>query len=214
MLTFLDRGRQLNDAMFPLNGASTGYVLKPAFQTKNNSSKGKWLLRVTVVSAYHLHKPEELKEDQKFNPLVSIEVYGNSEDVDQLKTSKRSRFLSKSTEDGHPKSSKSSVFKTDPAQDNGFNPVWNSVWTCIVDDENYPYTFIRFGINTEESGLFGSCTCRVQYLNEGKFDFNADIYERANNLFLGYRHVSLNDLQGKEFIFSKLLLKISKTRLS
>lgn len=144
-------------------------MLKPKIITTDEVAKGRWYLEVTIVSGYHLHRPSELKAEQKFNPFVSIELYGNVEDLDQLTTSKRSRMLRKKSIDGRGSSSRSSsIFKTEAVQDNGFNPVWNTVWSCVVEDENYPFTFIRFGINTEESGLFGSYTCRVQYLNEGK----------------------------------------------
>lgn len=160
--------------MFPRNGNSTGFVLKAKSMREDGSKKAssndtglKRTLNITVVSAYHLHRPDGLKSDHKFNPFVTIELYGNEETLDLLKTSRHAFIRSRKTLDGSSSRS-NAVFKTDRADDNGFNPVWNAQWSCTIEEENYPFSFIRFGINTEQSGMFGSCTVRVQYLNNGE----------------------------------------------
>lgn len=167
--------------MFPLNTESAGYVLKP--KTPLGGVSGSWksldgpdeeqesrryALKITVVSAYHLHRPGELKGDQKFNPFVTVELYGNEDDLELLKAKKRTLMLRKKSEDG-PSSVSSKSFRTGSAEDNGFNPVWNEQWSCLIQEENYPFTFIRFGINTDESNMFGSCTTRIQNLNQGVY---------------------------------------------
>jgi hypothetical protein len=226
--------------MFPLGIESTGFVLKPNFLRSDNrnrmrideneetpsfdppdvaaqgvaSQPSTREIKITIVSGYHLHRPETLKSDHKFNPFVSIEVFGNTEDLDSLRSSKRTWirrrrssdvverldnyiydnesndqinetanvraniFARKAREDGHASSKESSppaipdknrIFRTHAAEDNGFNPVWNAHFKYEIKQDNYPFTFLRFGVNTKEDGMFGSCMVRIQNLNEGKF---------------------------------------------
>lgn len=233
-----DRGKQLNDAMFPLGIESTGFVLKPSFLRGDNKNRmrideneetpsfdppemgGQGVaspsltreIKITIVSGYHLHRPETLKADHKFNPFVSIEVFGNIEDLDSLRSSKRTwirrrrnsdvferldnyiydnedndqtnetanvrstTLPRKARDNGHPSSKESSppasadknrIFRTHAAEDNGFNPVWNAHCRYEVKNDNYPFAFLRFGVNTKEDGMFGSCMVRIQNLNEG-----------------------------------------------
>lgn len=176
-------------------------------------------IKITIISGYHLHRPDTLKSDHNFNPFISIEVFGNMEDLELLRYSKRkwirrrrnsdvverldshvldnddnekinktvnkraNTLAQKAHDSGHKHmhsstkdsfisagTDKNRIFRTDAAEDNGFNPVWNASWKCEIKKENYPFTFIRFGVNTKEDGMFGSCMVRVQNLNEGKIN--------------------------------------------
>lgn len=158
----LDLGRQLNDAMFPFNGESTGYVLKSRQEPGNKK------LELVVISGYHLHPPEDLRySNGDFTTAVSVELITNDAQIETngspTKTSsKRSWFKRQSSN-----SEVRDVFKTAGVHNNGFNPVWNATWTRDIKGSELAFSFIRFGVFTEE-GEFCSRTVRVVDLNQGK----------------------------------------------
>lgn len=163
----IDRGRQLNDAMFPLTGESTGYVLKPrtSMVTAGSSSKCSYKLKITIVSACHLHPPKDQRSDEVFSPWASVELVGTSEETENVRPSKRSWLLRKKSVDG---GAGQKLFRTKAIENNGLNPIWNADWSCEMSEEDYPYSFVRFGVHTEEEGMFASSTNRVQNLNQGE----------------------------------------------
>lgn len=174
----VDRGHQLNDAMFPPNGECTGFVLKPKTDITADVG-GSYILKITVVSACHLHPPEEQRSDEKFSPWVTVELIGggSSEDIENLKSSKRSWLRrKKSVDNGSGTTQK--PFRTKTIEGNGFNPVWNADWSGEMSEEEYPYSFVRFGVHTED-GLFASSMSRVQNLNQGEL---LKVYEEVEVL--------------------------------
>lgn len=148
--------------MFPLNGESTGYVLKP---TETPSDKK---LELLVISGYHLHPPEDLRcSNGDFTTAVSIELIKDSGLSERsgsptTPTSKRSWFTRRRSSADEV----SDVSKTLAIQNNGFNPVWNTSWVREIKGDQVAFSFIRFGVFTEE-GEFCSRTVRVVDLNEG-----------------------------------------------
>lgn len=81
--------------------------------------------------------------------------------------------------------------KTSPVIDNGFNPRWNQDWSLSLSPEDYEFSFVQITLYTQDRPFAVSCL-RLSSLNEG------------------YRHVPLNDLQGEEYLFSTLFMKVSK----
>lgn len=81
--------------------------------------------------------------------------------------------------------------KTAPVVDNGFNPRWNQDWSLSLSPEDYEFSFVQITLYTQDRPFAVSCL-RLSSLNEG------------------YRHVPLNDLQGEEYLFSTLFIKVSK----
>ncbi|KAG5373157.1 1-phosphatidylinositol 4,5-bisphosphate phosphodiesterase 1 [Yarrowia sp. C11] len=81
--------------------------------------------------------------------------------------------------------------KTAPVVDNGFNPRWNQDWSLSLSPEDYEFSFVQITLYTQDRPFAVSCL-RLSSLNEG------------------YRHVPLNDLQGEEYLFSTLFMKVSK----
>lgn len=197
--------------MFPTGIASTGYVLKPpslrpevtsrirseeeigmlsesetALSLRGgNQLRKKRQLRIWIISGYHLQPPEGLRAD-KFNPYVTIELFGNRENLDELRSSKRAWIRRRKSDVEHINNdsgknnhtedeegdhnadeyTNDKVFRTFSAENNGFNPVWNAQCQYEMSASNYGFTFVCFGVNTED-GMFASCTVRVANLNEG-----------------------------------------------
>jgi hypothetical protein len=151
--------------MFPFNGESTGYVLKPREEPSNKK------LEIVVISGYHLHPPEDLRDSSgDFSIAVSVELITNDARIETnglttKTTSKRSWFRSRSSSSSS--NEVRDVFKTADVHNNGFNPVWNATWTRDIKGSELAFSFIRFGVLTEE-GEFCSRTVRVVDLNQGK----------------------------------------------
>ncbi|KAK9474350.1 PLC-like phosphodiesterase [Dipodascopsis tothii] len=84
--------------------------------------------------------------------------------------------------------------RTRVVKNNGFNPIWNEAWKVDVDDYLFELVFIRFNVHHVDHGLLATYCARASYMNEG------------------YRHITLNDVQGEQFIFSSLFVRFSMAR--
>lgn len=159
--------------MFPLNGESTGYALKPrgtvkaAAHIKDMFKWSRWVVSITVVSAWLLHRPSKLDRGKEFSPSVSIQLVGAR--GGSVEAKKASFFRRRSV----PKidvGENAPVFTTKEVKDDGFNPVWNSEWSCEISEEDLPYAFIRFGVVADDvEKEIARNTFRVQYLNQGEY---------------------------------------------
>ncbi|KAK9321431.1 PLC-like phosphodiesterase [Lipomyces orientalis] len=81
--------------------------------------------------------------------------------------------------------------KTRVVRNNGFNPIWNERWSVELEGPLIELSFVRLQVYTTDGIVF------------------AVFCGRISNLQQGYRHVPLFDLQGEQFIFSTLFVKIA-----
>lgn len=183
-----DLGQQVNEAMFNF-GAKSGYVLKPSqFRNTSQNQKFKLLrsddryikLSIDVLSGQLLPRPTELKTGESLNPYVVFELI----DLDLVGNLKITD-LSTGTECF----STGSYYPTKQITSNGFNPIWNTRFEAKIKDRN-GLNFIRLLVKTGDTPFAIYC-CRLDNLNQG------------------YRHIPLYDLQGEEYIFSTLFLRVS-----
>jgi len=106
---------QMNIGKFSENGG-TGYILKPEYMRKDGGAKtSSKKLKLTVISAQQLPKPNQSTKGEVIDPYVQVEVSGEGETV---------------------------VKKTKYIDDNGFNPVFNTEFE--FDIVNPDVTLIRF----------------------------------------------------------------------
>jgi len=183
-----DLGQQLSEAMFNC-GAKSGYVLKPP-QLRNTSQNQKFkLLRpevnfielsIDVLSGQLLPRPAGLKADEGLNPYVVFELIEPSI-VGDLK-------ITDLTTGAEMKTSATS-FPTKGITSNGFNPVWNTRFEAKIKGLN-GLNFIRLLVKTGDTPFAVYC-CKLDNLNQG------------------YRQIPLYDLQGEEYIFSTLFIRVN-----
>ncbi|KAK9362411.1 PLC-like phosphodiesterase [Lipomyces starkeyi] len=81
--------------------------------------------------------------------------------------------------------------KTRTVRNNGFNPIWNEKWSVELEGPLVELSFVRIQVYSTDGMVFAVYCGRI------------------GNLQQGYRHVPLFDLQGEQFIFSTLFLKIA-----
>ncbi|CDK24575.1 unnamed protein product [Kuraishia capsulata CBS 1993] len=226
-----DRGQQINEAMFAV-GSHSGYILKPRSLrpglrlTDNRKQKNIVNLSTydtvkeytfTIISAQQLPRPKELKSSVLFDPYVELEVYSGKILTCSVNSTLPGGIVSSaSMQVGRSDSSSSSsngeepsshlatdqypcaTFTTPSISRNGFNPVWNQKCSFTLMSNAADLTFVRFLVKCKVSSgpndiLIGVYCCKLEYLKRG------------------YRHLSLVDSQGEEFIFSSLFVKFDET---
>ncbi|KAI1316363.1 Phospholipase C [Mortierella claussenii] len=174
-----DRGMQMNNAMFTMNG-HCGYVLKPAplrlkpGEICNHDKAPSFVkshpvdITLEVISAQQLPRPNEAQTGDIVDPLCEIELL-----VPGQSTIK---------------------YKTRHVNDNGFNPVWQESFKFRVDYEHHELVFFRFVVQDEDikfSDLIASYSISLDCLQEG------------------YRHIQLHDPSGDPYLYSTLFIKVS-----
>ncbi|KAG0007071.1 Phospholipase C [Modicella reniformis] len=174
-----DRGMQMNNAMFTMNG-HCGYVLKPAplrlgsGQICDHGKAPNFLktypVKVTleIISAQQLPRPNESLSGDVTDPVCEVEVLVPGQSAIK--------------------------FKTRHINDNGFNPLWEEEFDFTVDYEHHELVFIRFVIQDEDikfSDLIASYCISLDCLQEG------------------YRHIQLHDISGDPYLYSTLFIKVS-----
>lgn len=193
-----DIGMQLNEALF---GTRSGYVLKPE-QLLNNQRTSlmktlkpsmffKEMLKVniTVISAQQLPRPKDLKGDDSFSPYVVVEMYGAESAIVGQNSSTVTSPFPKLKRNDNQLSTSVQKWRTGAVLNNGFNPVWNVACQSEIDKDQLPFVFLRFAVYAGEN-CFAVYTSRLCNLNQG------------------YRHLLLQDLQGEDYIFSSLFIKV------
>ncbi|KAK9479228.1 PLC-like phosphodiesterase [Lipomyces japonicus] len=85
--------------------------------------------------------------------------------------------------------------RTKTVRNNGFNPVWNEKFSVELVGPLLELSFIRILVLSTDGTVFGTYCARLV------------------NLHQGYRHAPLFDLQGEQFIFSTLFMKIALLNL-
>ncbi|KAK9465645.1 PLC-like phosphodiesterase [Lipomyces arxii] len=82
-------------------------------------------------------------------------------------------------------------FTTNVVRNNGFNPIWNEKRSFDIRGPNIDLAFMRISVCSTDGTVFAVHCARIV------------------NMQQGYRHVPLYDLQGEQFIFSTLFIRIS-----
>jgi phosphatidylinositol phospholipase C delta len=183
-----DLGQQVNEAMFNC-GSKCGYKLKPReLRNVNPSQKFKFLetevsfvkFSIDIISAQLLPRPKDLKPEDPLDPYVMFELIEST-----LLTPMKITELGTSRVSYYD----SGTFTTRPIVSNGFNPSWNCRIEGTLKDQ-HRLNFIRFMIKTGDIPIAVHCF-------------------KLDNLQQGYRHIPLYDLQGEEYIFSTLFVKVN-----
>lgn len=175
-----DRGMQMNNAMFTMNGRC-GYVLKPTplalgrGQICDHSKAPNFLkthpvdVTIEIISAQQLPRPNESLSGEVSDPVCEIEVLIPGESAIK--------------------------YKTRHVNDNGFNPRWhNEKFHFSVNYEHHELVFIRFVIQDEDikfSELIASYCISLDCLQEG------------------YRHIQLLDACGDPYLYSTVFIKVT-----
>ncbi|KAJ3161074.1 1-phosphatidylinositol 4,5-bisphosphate phosphodiesterase delta-4 [Geranomyces michiganensis] len=152
-----DRGMQLNNALFNLNGRC-GYVLKPrSLREKGAGKQASMVLQIKIVSGQQLPKPkDDASSSTVIDPFVELEVAGSVSDT----TKYRTRAIS----------------------NNGFNPMWNEEFRFLVTDPDL--ALLRFTIYDMDvkltNDLVGSYAIPVQSLEQGYR--HVPVYNRKGDL--------------------------------
>lgn len=177
-----DVGQQINEALFQSCGG-TGYALKPKSLRSPLSKKRKPelvqrpLMRFSLKIISALQLPKSKGSNAATNPFVSVEMHGCS--LIQW--------------DGESQEPSTLIIAA-----NGFNPIWNEQFSCIMSAEN-DLAFLRIVVNSSLSAT-------------GKEDIQplGIIVLRVGCIKDGYRYLPINDPLGEELVYSKLLVRIDK----
>ncbi|ODV95878.1 hypothetical protein PACTADRAFT_75090 [Pachysolen tannophilus NRRL Y-2460] len=203
-----DLGQQLSESMFSI-GSRSGYILKPlSMRTLNHkhdiqsaiSDKKPKLInfQIEILSAQQLPRPKDFKDDNdKISPFVEFEIYY----VDNLK------------DKNYFENNFSSCNRTKTVRSNGFNPVWMNEFKGSFTTTCSDLVFLRFLIkcNKPNSSEIGEAhDVSDDGANTGGND-NLTIgvcCYKLKHMKKGFRHLPISDLQGEEYIFSTLFVKI------
>ncbi|KAF0500264.1 PLC-like phosphodiesterase [Gigaspora margarita] len=115
-----DRGMQISQAMFSVNGGC-GYVLKPERLCNpkiSNKNPPAQTLTIEIISAQQLPKTKDSSKREIVDPFVEVELLIPGAEA----TKKRTRTIS----------------------DNGFNPTWNETFKFTLNCEEINLVFLRF----------------------------------------------------------------------
>ncbi|CAG8541101.1 4232_t:CDS:10 [Gigaspora margarita] len=115
-----DRGMQISQAMFSVNGGC-GYVLKPERLCNpkiSNKNPPAQTLTIEIISAQQLPKTKNSSKREIVDPFVEVELLIPGTEA----TKKRTKTIS----------------------DNGFNPTWNETLKFTLNCEEINLVFLRF----------------------------------------------------------------------
>ncbi|ONH69120.1 hypothetical protein BON22_1113 [Cyberlindnera fabianii] len=183
-----DLGQQINEAMFHA-GSKSGYVLKPPqLRDQDPQIKFKHIqehtsyikFSIDIISGQLLPRPRELKPDEKLDPYVVFEL------IDPVMITPLT-ITDLST--NRQTTAFCGSYSTKNIPMNGFNPLWNTRIEGTIKDLK-TLNFARFLVKTGDTPFAVHC-CKLDTLNQG------------------YRHIPLYDLQGEEYIFSTLFVKVN-----
>lgn len=225
-----DLGLQMNEAMFAAGDDRTGYVLKPKELRGSRSTfdpptdaaaaklkKDKKLVKfsIEVVSAQQLPRPKDHKADEGIDPFVVVEVFTADDKEKGASTGEGGIDASESkgiSGLGAPQKRRTKVVK-----DDGFHPLFNEKMSFSVTTKFETLVFVRFSVYNAESSdssgrtLIATYTAKLISLQQGMFslpNYHCDLSVVKLTVSLGYRHLPLYDLQGEQFLFSTIFVKI------
>ncbi|CAG8769800.1 24921_t:CDS:2, partial [Gigaspora rosea] len=113
-----DRGMQINQAMFSVNGGC-GYVLKPERLCNpkiSNKNPPAQTLTIEIISAQQLPKTKDYSKREIVDPFVEVELL-----IPGAEATKK---------------------KTKTISDNGFNPTWNETLKFTLNYEEINLVFL------------------------------------------------------------------------
>ncbi|KAH3683441.1 hypothetical protein WICPIJ_005598 [Wickerhamomyces pijperi] len=181
-----DLGQQVNEALFNAVDKKGYYLKHKNLRDTDSTIKFKFFnsesnfikFRITILSAQYLPKPSELKQ---LNPNVMFSLVGTRLLTDLVVTD----LATKETTNVF---ASSSTYTTPTINNNGFNPTWNYQFEGLLRNDN-DLNFIKLMVKSDDTPIATNC-------------FN------ITDLRRGYRHCPLFDMNGEEYIFSSLFLKI------
>ncbi|RPA94485.1 PLC-like phosphodiesterase [Choiromyces venosus 120613-1] len=222
-----DLGLQINEAMFASEEDRGGYVLKPkelrgsrttfdppadantAALTKN---KKVTTFSVEIISAQQLPKPKDHK-DKGLHPFVVVEVFSADDKAKDGSVAEGGIGVDSSDAKGISGLGAPQKRRTKVVKDDGFHPLFREKMVFKVTTKFEELVFVRFSVYNADDGdssdrtLIATYTAKLLSLQQVSRDVNA-------NLCKGYRHLPLYDLQGEQFLFSMIFVKINVSSVS
>eukprot|EP01035_Chromulina_nebulosa_P020678 gene20678-26809_t len=159
----------VNTGKFRENG-NIGYVLKPEYMLSDKGVKSPPIkLTIHVLSGQQLPKPGGAKVGEIIDPFVVLRINGTSEDTSDQRTR--------------------------TVNDNGFNPIWNEVFTFVINEPDL--AILTFDVLDEDVVLS---------------EFVAFYSLPVSCIRQGLRFVPLLDAAGKreqDFAFASLSVRVA-----
>lgn len=215
-----DLGLQLNEAMFASANDQSGYVLKPstlrgtpadASDPRFKKEKKQIRFSIEVVSAQQLPRPKDNKSEDTIDPFVEVEVFSADDKAKGISTGEGGVDLSDSkgiSGLGAPQKRRTKVVR-----DDGFHPLFKETMKFSLVTKFEDLVFVRFSVYHSEGGddksLMGTYTAKLISLQQGEYPiYPVALCVDILTACIGYRHLPLYDIQGEQFLFSTLFVKI------
>ncbi|KAL7268175.1 Phospholipase C [Rhizina undulata] len=205
-----DLGLQMNEAMFASADDRTGYVLKPkelrgsrtifdppadAAAAKLKKDKKLVKFSVEVISAQQLPRPKDHKADGSIDPFVVVEVFSADEKTKGASTGEGG--IDTSDSKGVSGLGAPHKRRTKVVRDDGFHPLFREKMSFSVMTKFESLVFVRFSVYNADGSDSNDRTLIATYT------------AKLISLQQGYRHLPLYDLQGEQFLFSTIFVKIN-----
>lgn len=199
-----DLGVQLNEAMFASADDKSGYVLKPkalrgprstfddTTAAKQKKDKKQVTFSIEVISAQQLSRPVGHKADDSIDPFVEVEVFSADDKVKGASSGEGGIDVAASK--GVSGLGAPQKRRTKTVRDDGFHPLFKEKMTFSLVTKFEDLVFVRFSVYNAEGGddktLIATYTAKLISLQQG------------------YRHLPLYNIQGEQYLFSRLFVKI------
>ena len=208
-----DLGMQMNDAMFAAGTDLSGYVLKPSGlreikMIKNvpeaagaghvKRERKNVNFSIDVISAQQLMRPKHLPATRTLDPYVEVEVYHADDKGKDVKGVVGEGGLDASGRDGSSGLGAPHRRRTQIAQDNGFNPLFDRKFNFDLTTKYPELVFVRWTVRASRDG----------YNYDDKGPILAVYMAKLSSLKQGYRTIPLMDNNGDQFLFSTLFCRI------
>ncbi|KAF8545362.1 PLC-like phosphodiesterase [Trichophaea hybrida] len=200
-----DLGVQLNEAMFASANDRSGYVLKPKIlrgrnldfpsdsaDAKVKKDKKQVTFSIEVISAQQLPRPKDHRSEDSIDPFVEVEVFSADDKAKGTSTGEGGVDLSDSkgvSGLGAPQKRRTNVVR-----DDGFHPLFKETMKFSLVTKFEELVFVRFSVYDAQGGddksLIATYTAKLISLQQG------------------YRHLPLYDVQGEQYLFSTLFVKV------
>ncbi|KAI9294158.1 PLC-like phosphodiesterase [Neoconidiobolus thromboides FSU 785] len=202
-----DLGMLLNRSFFRRN-RQLGYVLKPSYMCQPKVKipeplPKKYYLHVRIISAQNLPKPNDDNRGEIIDPFIEVEMicmeHGvkfnkgtqtTSETIQGVCNMREELVSSNQCLDGFSMVVVRKSQKTTVVNNNGFNPQWNTHTVFMFSD--LEWSFLRFTIHE-----FNKRTTNDKI---GQYCIS------VKDLKLGYRHLPVQDFNGKDFPMASLFI--------
>ncbi|PWW73113.1 hypothetical protein C7212DRAFT_359488 [Tuber magnatum] len=205
-----------SNAMFASEEDRGGYVLKPkelrgsrtAFDPPADAnaatltkSKKATTFSVEIISAQQLPKPKDHK-DKGLHPFVVVEVFSADDKAKDKSVAEGGIGIDSSDAKGISGLGAPQKRRTKVVKDDGFHPVFREKMVFKVTTRFEELVFVRFSVYNADDGDSSDRTLIATYT------------VKLLSLQQGYRHLPLYDLQGEQFLFSMIFVKINVSSVS